>query len=190
MGNTQVCVTQGTDPPINDIFVDCSKPQLEPGYGLTETSPSSHFNPIEYHESKAGTVGTLLPNLECRIVKDDGDDAQDGEPGEVWIRGPSVMKVLFPISSDNSPHDLFSKGYINNPKATLECITPDGWFQTGDIGVRSTDGWYSIVDRKKELIKYKGFQGEFLTDSPTKLKPVYSTSCGLRGPLADTSRCH
>jgi 4-coumarate--CoA ligase len=142
---------------------------LKPGFGLTETSPTSHFNPLEYYESKAGTVGILFPNLECRIVKEDGDDAQDGEPGEVWIRGPSIMKVLLSIFSNNLSHDLFSKGYINNAKATLECITSDGWFQTGDIGVRSADGWYSIVDRKKELIKYKGFQGELLADSPTKL---------------------
>lgn len=77
-------------------------PHLKPGFGLTETSPSSHFNPLEYYESKAGTVGTLFPNLECRIVKDNGDDAQDDEPGEVWIRGPSVMKVLSQSSSITS----------------------------------------------------------------------------------------
>jgi 4-coumarate--CoA ligase len=132
---------------------------LKPGYGLTETSPTSHFNPVEYYESKAGSIGVPLPNLECRLVKDDGDDARDGEPGELWIRGPSIMKVLSLIFSYYLSRDLFSKGYFNNPKATLECITPDGWFQTGDVAVRSIDGWYSVVDRKKELIKYKGFQG-------------------------------
>ncbi|KAI0052986.1 AMP binding protein [Auriscalpium vulgare] len=115
------------------------------GYGLTETSPVTHVLPPAYHLSKLGSIGPLLPNLEARLVADDdGDvvvDAKDGERGEVWIRGPIVMK-----------------GYLNNPTATANAITPDGWFKTGDIGVRDKDGFYAIVDRKKELIKYKGFQ--------------------------------
>lgn len=118
-----------------------SKAVVVQGYGLTETSPTSHYNPMEYWDTKAGTIGPLLPNLEARLVQDDGTDAREGERGELWIRGPSIMK-----------------GYLHNATATFNSITPDGWFQTGDIAVRSSDGWYSIVDRKKELIKYKGFQ--------------------------------
>ena len=65
-------------------------------------------------------------------------DAAPGKPGELWVRGPAVMK-----------------GYLNNPTATANSITVDGWFKTGDIAVRDEEGYYKIVDRKKELIKYK-----------------------------------
>jgi len=90
-------------------------------------------------------VGLLLPNLEARLVIDgEGDgnvDAKVGEPGELWIRGPTVMK-----------------GYLNNVAATKDCITHDKWFKTGDIAIRDPEGYFYIIDRRKELIKYKGFQ--------------------------------
>ncbi|KAG6836557.1 hypothetical protein H0H93_006784 [Arthromyces matolae] len=115
------------------------------GYGLTETSPTTHFLPYPDAIRKVGSIGILLPNLEARLVEDgDGNgniDAKQGEPGELWVRGPSVMK-----------------GYLNNSTATKDSITPDGWFKTGDIGIVDPDGYYYIVDRRKELIKYKGFQ--------------------------------
>ncbi|KAF8653316.1 hypothetical protein AX16_004016 [Volvariella volvacea WC 439] len=115
------------------------------GYGLTETSPTTHLVPKEDGERKMGSIGILLPNLEARLVVDgDGDgaiDAKPGEPGELWLRGPSIMK-----------------GYLNNPTATKESITPDGWFKTGDIARQDEEGFYYVVDRRKELIKYKGFQ--------------------------------
>ncbi|PPQ66308.1 hypothetical protein CVT24_007305 [Panaeolus cyanescens] len=111
------------------------------GYGLTETSPTTHLVPIEAAH-KVGSIGILLPNLEARLVVDgDGDgtiDAKEGEPGEIWIRGPSIMK-----------------GYLNNVAATTDSITPDKWFKTGDIAIRDKEGFYYIVDRRKELIKYK-----------------------------------
>jgi acyl-CoA synthetase (AMP-forming)/AMP-acid ligase II len=112
------------------------------GYGLTETSPTTHLVPKPYGITKIGTTGVLLPNLEARLVVDgDGEgniDAEEGQPGELWIRGPSVMK-----------------GYHNNLTATKDSITSNGWFKTGDIAIRDSDGFYSIVDRRKELIKYK-----------------------------------
>jgi len=115
------------------------------GYGLTETSPTTHLVEPAHAARKLGTVGVLLPNLEARLVVDgDGDgliDAEEGQPGEIWVRGPSVMK-----------------GYLNNEAATRDSITPAGWFKTGDIAVRDSEGFYTIVDRRKELIKYKGFQ--------------------------------
>ncbi|KAJ7209704.1 AMP binding protein [Mycena pura] len=113
------------------------------GYGLTETSPTTHILAMADADCKIGSIGTLLPNLEARLVEDDEGrvDARQGQPGELWLRGKTVMK-----------------GYLNNPTATKDAITPDGWFKTGDIAVRDVDGYYYIVDRRKELIKYKGFQ--------------------------------
>ncbi|KAJ7106027.1 AMP binding protein [Mycena crocata] len=113
------------------------------GYGLTETSPTTHLLPVTDADRKMGSIGILLPNLEARLVEDDDGktDAREGEPGELWIRGKTVMK-----------------GYLNNPAATENAITPDGFFKTGDVAIRDRDGYYYIVDRRKELIKYKGFQ--------------------------------
>jgi acyl-CoA synthetase (AMP-forming)/AMP-acid ligase II len=110
------------------------------GYGLTETSPVTHCVPED--ATKAGSIGPLLPNTECRIIDpESGEDVGDGERGELWIRGPQVMK-----------------GYLNNPEATAATVDDDGWLHTGDIAVRHDDGYFEIVDRLKELIKYKGFQ--------------------------------
>jgi acyl-CoA synthetase (AMP-forming)/AMP-acid ligase II len=110
------------------------------GYGMTELSPVSHMTvPGGY---KPGTVGVTAPNTECMVV-----DPVSGEPqgtdadGELWIRGPQVMK-----------------GYLGNERATADTIDADGWLHTGDIARIDADGHVSIVDRLKELIKYKGFQ--------------------------------
>ena len=110
------------------------------GYGLTEASPVTHVNPPD--KTKPGTVGQLVPNTECRIVAPaSGVDLEPGEDGELWIRGPQVMR-----------------GYLNNPEATAAMLDQDGWLHTGDIGHADGDGYFTIVDRLKELIKYKGFQ--------------------------------
>ncbi|KZO99520.1 AMP binding protein [Calocera viscosa TUFC12733] len=112
------------------------------GYGLTETSPTSHMMLTWAADTKGGSVGRLLPNLETRLVgEDDENDVKPGQSGELWIRGPTVMR-----------------GYWRNETATKASITPDGWFKTGDIAIIDPEGFYFIVDRKKELIKYKGFQ--------------------------------
>jgi acyl-CoA synthetase (AMP-forming)/AMP-acid ligase II len=113
---------------------------MRQGYGMTEASPASHYTGPESRRS--GKVGTLVPNTECRIVETEtGRDLGVGEPGEVWIRGPQVMK-----------------GYLNNPEATARTVDADGWLHTGDIGVVDEEGYLLIVDRLKELIKVKGFQ--------------------------------
>jgi acyl-CoA synthetase (AMP-forming)/AMP-acid ligase II len=89
-----------------------------------------------------GSIGPAVPNTECRIVAVlTGEDAPAGEPGELCIRGPQVMK-----------------GYLNNPEATARTIDPDGWLHTGDIARVDEHGSVRIVDRVKELIKYKGYQ--------------------------------
>ncbi|KAF8586536.1 AMP binding protein [Ramaria rubella] len=119
--------------------VDVMMPQ---GYGMTETSPVIIMQHETEWKVKAGHVGRLLPNVQARLVLDDEQtDASEGGPGELWIRAPNVMK-----------------GYLNNPAATKAAITSDGWLKTGDVAVVDKDGHFKIVDRKKELIKYKGFQ--------------------------------
>lgn len=83
-------------------------------------------------------------------------DAEEGKPGEIWIRGPTIMKVRgFWHSRVSIRTNSFLKGYLNNEAATKDAITPDKWFRTGDIAIRDREGYYYIVDRRKELIKYK-----------------------------------
>jgi acyl-CoA synthetase (AMP-forming)/AMP-acid ligase II len=114
--------------------------KIRQGYGMTEASPATHYT--EAGKERAGTVGRLLPSTECRIIDPEtGKDAPLGERGEVWVRGPNVMK-----------------GYLNNPEATAKTVDADGWLHTGDIGIVDADGYLTVVDRLKELIKVKGFQ--------------------------------
>jgi acyl-CoA synthetase (AMP-forming)/AMP-acid ligase II len=109
------------------------------GYGMTESSPVSH---IGVFGGLAGSCGTLLPNMKCRLVDPEtGKDVPIGEVGELWMAGPNVMK-----------------GYLNNPTATASTVTEDGWLRTGDMAKIDEHGNYFIVDRLKELIKYNGYQ--------------------------------
>lgn len=112
-------------------------------YGMTELSPGTHVVPLSAEHPPPGAVGKLLPSTEMRIVslEDPGKDADTGTDGEILIRGPQVMK-----------------GYLGRPEATAEMIDADGWVHTGDIGRIDADGWLFVVDRVKELIKYKGYQ--------------------------------
>lgn len=111
------------------------------GYGLTETSPVTHINPF-YGTRKVGSIGLPISDTECRIVdlSDGRTDVPAGEPGELLIRGPQVMK-----------------GYGNMPDETAKALTGDGWLHTGDIAVMDGDGYFSIVDRKKDMIIAGGF---------------------------------
>ena len=112
------------------------------GYGMTETSPVTHSSPAPPHTVKFGSVGVAAPNTECMILDlESGAPLGAGERGEVCVRGPQIMR-----------------GYLNNPDATAQTIDSDGWLHTGDIGYADQDGHFFIVDRAKELIKYKGFQ--------------------------------
>jgi 4-coumarate--CoA ligase len=109
------------------------------GYGMTELSPISHATVGDNY--KTGSSGYTAPNTEVRIVDDQGNDLGPGEPGEMLIRGPQVMK-----------------GYLSNAEATAETLDSDGWLHTGDVARIDADDHMFIVDRVKELIKYKGFQ--------------------------------
>ncbi len=114
--------------------------EVKQGYGLTETSPVTHATPQE--RNKPGSIGPLVANTEAMVVDlISGDSLGPGGRGELWVRGPQVMK-----------------GYLDQPAATTTAFAPGGWFRTGDVAVADEDGYFAIVDRVKELIKYKGFQ--------------------------------
>ncbi|WP_137844787.1 AMP-binding protein [Microbacterium sp. 2FI] len=118
------------------------------GYGMTELSPVSHAVPHDRDDMPASSVGAMLPNQLCKLV-----DTETGEeiteldaegrtrPGEIWVSGPNVML-----------------GYLDKPDATAETLDEDGFLHTGDVGVYHAGGYFTIVDRVKELIKYKGYQ--------------------------------
>ncbi|HEX7081509.1 MAG TPA: 4-coumarate--CoA ligase family protein [Gammaproteobacteria bacterium] len=115
---------------------------LQQGYGLTETSPATHITSDDPARIKHGSVGPPVPSTECRVVDPEtGRDVPPGEDGEIWVRGPQVMR-----------------GYFNRPDETRATIDDAGWLRTGDIGRADEDGHFFIVDRLKELIKYKGLQ--------------------------------
>ncbi|KAJ7379777.1 hypothetical protein OS493_012523 [Desmophyllum pertusum] len=104
-------------------------------FGLTETSAATHCTPFE-GETKSGSVGLLLPNMECKVINPDTEEILGpNQDGEICVKGPMVMK-----------------------EATAKTIDSDGWLHTGDIGHYDEDEYFFIVDRLKELIKYKGFQ--------------------------------
>ncbi|KAB5566183.1 putative 4-coumarate-CoA ligase [Coniochaeta sp. 2T2.1] len=92
-------------------------------------------------EAVPGSVGELMPNCEMKLVDDDGVEVPQGQPGEIWVRSPNVMSQ-----------------YWENPKATAESLTKDGWLVTGDVATVDANGYYYVVDRKKEMIKVKGVQ--------------------------------
>lgn len=135
-------------------------PPVGQAYGMTELSPGTHVVPLDaMRDAPPGTVGKLIAGTEMRIVSlDDPDkDLGVGEAGEIVIRGPQVMK-----------------GYLGRPDDTAAMIDEDGWLRTGDVGHVDGDGWLFIVDRVKELIKYKGFQV-----APAELEALLLTHPGI-----------
>ncbi len=108
-------------------------------YGLTETSPAACINPMDLEEYN-GTIGLPISSTDCAIMNDEGDLLPQGERGELVIRGPQVMK-----------------GYWQRPEETDKVITEEGWLRTGDIALMTEDGFFKIVDRKKDMILVSGF---------------------------------
>ena len=128
------------------------------GYGLTESSPGTHIMPFPPTPGKSGSVGPLVPGMEARIMDvETGEFLGFGKEGEIHVRGPQVMK-----------------GYLNNPQATAENLDDEGWLRTGDIGYVDADGYFYVVDRLKELIKYKGHQV-----APAELESLLLTHPGV-----------
>jgi long-chain acyl-CoA synthetase len=118
---------------------ETTKTPVIEGYGLTETSPVVCVNPVDGTD-RVGTIGLPVPSTLVKMLKDDGTEAAIGEPGELCVKGPQVMK-----------------GYWQRPDETTQAMTSDGWFKTGDIAIMDPDGFCRIVDRKKDMIIVSGF---------------------------------
>ncbi|MFI5775532.1 long-chain fatty acid--CoA ligase [Nocardia sp. NPDC051570] len=136
----RTCVSGGSALPVQVLhdFEKAFDAEILEGYGLSETSPVVSFNHPGAHR-KPGSIGTPVEGVRMRLVDENGHQTPDGEPGEFQVRGPNVMK-----------------GYWNQSEAT-EAAIRDGWFATGDIARRDADGYYFIIDRKKELIIRGGY---------------------------------
>jgi long-chain acyl-CoA synthetase len=140
VSSLRVCVSGGAAMPVEVLrgFEAAFGCMILEGYGLSETSPVASFNHPDA-ERKAGSIGTPIEGVEMRVVDSSGSDVPAGEVGEIAIRGHNVMK-----------------GYWGRPEATAEAI-PDGWFRTGDLARIDEDGYFFIVDRKKEMIIRGGY---------------------------------
>jgi long-chain acyl-CoA synthetase len=140
MSSLRLCVSGGSAMPVEVMrsFEETFGCIVLEGYGLSETSPVASFN-HPHAERKPGSIGTPIRGVEIRLVDDEGSDTPAGEVGEIAIRGENVMK-----------------GYWNRPEDTAAAI-PDGWFRTGDLARQDEDGYFFIVDRKKEMIIRGGY---------------------------------
>ncbi|WP_290784958.1 AMP-binding protein [Halomonas sp.] len=129
--------------------------EIAEGYGLTETSPVVSFNPVD--GIQLGTIGKPVAGTRVKVVDADGDDLPFGEPGELCVQGPQVMK-----------------GYWNRDDETAKVMDDEGWFHTGDIAVLQEDGYIRIVDRKKDMILVSGFNVY-----PNEVEDVVATHPGV-----------
>lgn len=141
LSSVQVCVSGASSLPleVQERFEALSGARLVEGYGMTEASPVTHANPI-WGMRKIGTVGVPFPDTEAKVVDPDtGEEKGVGEIGEIIVRGPQVMQ-----------------GYWGRPEETAKTLK-DGWLYTGDMGTMDADGFFAIVDRKKDIIIASGF---------------------------------
>jgi acyl-CoA synthetase (AMP-forming)/AMP-acid ligase II len=128
------------------------------GYGLTESSPCTHGIPADRPGTDLGSIGVLMANVEARVVDPGtGEDAAPGERGELWCRGPNIMR-----------------GYLGNAAATADAVDAEGFLHTGDIVTVDAEGVFRVVDRLKEMIKYKGWQV-----APAELEALLLTHEGV-----------
>jgi long-chain acyl-CoA synthetase len=136
----RTCISGGAALPVEVLrgFDEAFGVPVLEGYGLSETSPVASFN-LPDRERKPGSIGTPIRDVEMMVVDEAGDEVPQGEVGEIVIRGPNVMK-----------------GYWQRPEATAEAIR-DGWFHSGDLARVDSDGYFYIVDRKKDLIIRGGY---------------------------------
>jgi long-chain acyl-CoA synthetase len=140
VSSLRLCVSGGSAMPVEVMrgFEEAFGCIVLEGYGLSETSPVASFN-HPHAERKPGTIGTPIRGVEMRLLDDEGREVATGDVGEIAIRGENVMK-----------------GYWGKPEETAKAI-PDGWFRTGDLARQDEDGYFAIVDRKKEMIIRGGY---------------------------------
>jgi long-chain acyl-CoA synthetase len=144
------------------------------GYGMTEASPVTHAGFIEPELYHPESVGALAALTECKLIREDGCEAAIGEAGELVMRGPQFMK-----------------GYWQSPEATAEALR-DGWYWSGDVGTCDAEGFFKIVDRRKEMIKYKGFAVAPAEIEAVLLEHESVRDCGVVGrpdPVAGEIPC-
>ncbi|MEO6317923.1 MAG: long-chain fatty acid--CoA ligase [Acidimicrobiales bacterium] len=136
----ELCVSGGSALPVEVLrgFDEAFGATILEGYGLSETTGMASFN-LQHRPRKPGSIGVPVGGTEMRVVDDEGADVESGQPGEIVMRGPFVMQ-----------------GYWNDPVATAEAMR-DGWFHTGDVATVDEDGYFFIVDRKKDLIIRGGY---------------------------------
>lgn len=140
-----ICGGAPIPPSVVDRYEAATGVYLRNGFGLTETTsptfgtPATHRSPIS-KTTGALAIGIPLPDTECRLIDDDGNEVSFGEPGEIVVRGPHLMT-----------------GYWNNPDETAATYI-DGWFRTGDVAEMDEDGWFYLVDRKKDQINASGYK--------------------------------
>ena len=126
------------------------------GYGLSETSPSASCNPTN-SKTFTGTIGVPIPGTWFKLLDDDGHEVAPGQPGEIAIKGPQVMA-----------------GYWQRPDETDKVMTPDGYFKSGDIGIIDENGFFKIIDRKKDMVLVSGFNVY-----PNEIEEIVSTMDGV-----------
>ena len=163
-------IFSGAAPLGADLSQECMKRigcGIRQGYGMTETSPVTHSSPADPAMMRHGSVGTAAPNTEVKLVYPATEvELGPNQEGEVCVRGPQIMK-----------------GYLNNDEATARTVDTDNWLHTGDIGYADENGHFFIVDRVKELIKYKGFQV-----APAELEAVLLTHPAIADAAVIPSR--
>jgi long-chain acyl-CoA synthetase len=137
-------------------WVETTKTPVLEGYGLTETSPVVTVNPVDGSD-RVGTIGLPVPSTLVKMVDDEGREVKTGEPGEICVKGPQVMK-----------------GYWQRPDETTKVLSSDGWLRTGDVALQEPDGFCRIVDRKKDMILVSGFNVY-----PNEVEDVLATHPGI-----------
>jgi long-chain acyl-CoA synthetase len=138
LASLRACISGAAPLPVEvqEGFERITRAKLVEGYGLTEAGPVTHANPIHAITVRHGFIGLPLPSTEAKIVDvATGEDLPIGQIGELLVRGPQVMQ-----------------GYWNRPAETAEALTPDGWLRTGDLARMDADGFFQVIERKKEMI--------------------------------------
>jgi acyl-CoA synthetase (AMP-forming)/AMP-acid ligase II len=156
-------------PELAKCFEDLTGIPVRQGYGMTEASPVTHLGFFERDLYRPESIGQAVAQTDCRIVREDGSDCTAGEAGELVMRGPQFMR-----------------SYWKAPEATA-AVLRDGWYWSGDVAVCDERGFYKIVDRRKEMIKFKGFAIAPAEVEAVLLEHPAVRDCGVIGKADDTA---